>query len=266
MAATKKTNIIIPEVMEDSISAKLPNAIKFSTLAKMTTELAGRPGDTLSMPVYAYVGDAAIVGEGEAIPVDALTQTKTTATVKKVAKAIGITDEALGAGMDVLNEAEEQAVMAIASKIDADCVAALGTIKTNMTSTITTGKKIDSTAISLALVKFGEEIEGDKVLFVTPAQAHDLREEIKVIPAGTDMVFKGALGMVMGCQVVISGRLPVNMNFIVKPGALRIETKKKVEVELDRAVLEKTTNVVTDQHYVAFLYDESKAIKIVTTP
>jgi N4-gp56 family major capsid protein len=262
-AATTKADIIIPEVMEASITGKLPNAIKFAPLSVMTNTLAGKPGDTLSMPKYAYVGDAAIVGEGEPIPVEALTQSKTTATVKKAAKAIGVTDEALGAGMDVLNEIENQVVMAIASKVDADCITALGTVKANMS--VTLNEKLSATGVSEALVKFGEEIEGDKVLFVTAAQAHDLRSELIPIPATSQIVYDGALGMIMGCQVVISGRLPANTNFIVKPGATRIETKKSVEIELDRVALTKTTNVITDQHYVAFLYDESKAIKI-TTP
>lgn len=257
-----KSNIIIPEVMEASISAKLPNAIKFSGIAKMTTELAGRPGDTLSMPKYAYVGDAADVAEGEAIPVDALSQTKTTATVKKAAKAVGVTDEALGAGMEVLNECENQILMSVASKIDADCITALGTVKANMTVTLT--EALNIAGISQALVKFGEEIEGDKVLFITAEQAHALRTEIMAIPAGTEVVFNGAIGMLMGCQVVISGRLPAKTNFIVKPEALRVETKKNVEIELDRVALEKKTNVIGDAHYIAFLYNESKAVKIVT--
>ena len=263
--ATMKKDIIIPEVMAASISAKLPHAIKFATLALMTNELMGKPGDTLSMPKYAYVGDAADVAEGEAISVSALTQSKTTATVKKAAKAIGITDEALGAGMGVLNEAENQILMSVASKIDGDCVSALSGVKANMTTTIASGGKLNSSAISNALVKFGEELDGIKVLFVTPAQAHELREEIKAIPQG-EVIFTGAIGQVMGCQVVISGRLPANTNFIVKPEALKIETKKSIEIELGRVPLEKTTNVIGDSHYVAFLYNESKAIKIVTTP
>lgn len=264
MAVTMKSNIIIPEVMEASISAKLPNAIKFAPLSLMTNTLAGKPGDTLSMPKYAYAGDAAIVPEGEAIPVEALTQSKTTATVKKAAKAIGVTDEALGAGMDVLNEIESQIVMAVASKIDADCIAALGTVKPNMSITLETD--ISAAGVSAALVKFGEEIEGPKVLFVTPAQAHILRNELVAIPASSQIIYDGAIGMLMGCQVVITARLPQNTNFIVKPGAVRIETKKAVEIETDREALKKTTNVIADQHYVAFLYDESKAVKVTVTP
>lgn len=248
--------------MEKSLTAKLPNALRFNGLAKFTNELAGRPGDELSMPVFAYVGDAADVAEGEPIPVEALSQSKKLAKVKKAAKAVGVTDEELTAGMDILDETEKQLLASVASKIDGDCFTALETVASNMTVTLT--NPLNSTGVSEALVKFGEEIDEDKVLFVTPAQAHELRTEIVALPAGTPILYTGVIGMLMGCQVVISGRLPAKTNYIVKPEAVRVETKKKVEIELDRVALEKKTNVIADSHYVAFLYNESKAIKIVT--
>ncbi|MGL5714021.1 MAG: hypothetical protein ACRCX2_13450, partial [Paraclostridium sp.] len=114
MSITMKSNIIIPEVMSASISAKLPDAIKFAPLAINTNELMGRAGDTLSLPAYAYIGDAADVAEGEAIPVENLTQSVRKVEVKKAAKAIGVTDQAVGAGMEVLNEIETQIVKSMA--------------------------------------------------------------------------------------------------------------------------------------------------------
>ncbi|MGL6101181.1 MAG: hypothetical protein ACRC0G_16345, partial [Fusobacteriaceae bacterium] len=225
MATTMKSNIIIPEVMAASISAKLPNAIKFAPLAVNTTDLMGNPGDTLSLPTYAYIGDAADVAEGAAIPVENLSQSVRAVSVKKAAKAIGVTDQAVGAGMSVLDEIETQIVKAVASKIDADVITALGTIKANMT--VTGDVTIDG--VSSALVKFGEEMEESKVLFITPDQAHLVRKELMPLPATSEVVVTGAIGMLVGCQVVVSGRLPVNTNFIVKVGALKIETKKAIE-------------------------------------
>ncbi|MGL6101230.1 MAG: hypothetical protein ACRC0G_16590 [Fusobacteriaceae bacterium] len=259
MSVTMKSNIIIPEVMAASISAKLPNAIKFAPLAVNTTELMGRAGDTLSLPVYAYIGDAADVAEGAAIPVENLTQSVSAVKVKKAAKAIGVTDQAVGAGMEVLNEIETQIVKSMASKIDADVIEALGTIKANMT--VTGDVTLDG--ISNALIKFGEELDDARVLFVTPEQAHTIRKELMPLPATSEVVVTGAIGMYIGCQVVVSGRLPVGTNFIVKVGALKIENKKGIELEVDRVALTKTTNVIADADYVAYLYDESKAVKIV---
>ncbi|MGL5049607.1 MAG: hypothetical protein ACRC6E_03125, partial [Fusobacteriaceae bacterium] len=116
--------------------------------------------------------------------------------------------------------------------------------------------------ISNALVKFGEETEEAMVLFVTPLQAHAIRKELMAIPATSNVAMTGVIGMFVGCQVVVSNRLPVGTNFIVKAGALKIETKKSIEIEVDRVALTKTTNVIADADYVAFLFDESKAIKI----
>ena len=58
MALTKLENLVDPEVMAQMVSAKLPKKIKFSPIARIDTTLAGRPGSTITVPKYAYIGDA----------------------------------------------------------------------------------------------------------------------------------------------------------------------------------------------------------------
>ena len=53
-------------------------------------------------------------------------------------------------------------------------------------------------------------------------------------------------------------------NFIVKPGALAIYMKRDTLLETDRDIINKSTVMTVDKHYVAYLYDASKAIKITT--
>lgn len=48
--------------------------------------------------MYAYIGDAKDVAEGEAIDINKLTATTTKATIKKAGKAVEITDEAVLSG------------------------------------------------------------------------------------------------------------------------------------------------------------------------
>ncbi len=61
---TKLANLIDPEVMADMISAKLPNKIRVAPFAKVDTSLQGAEGDTITVPKFAYIGDAEDVAEG----------------------------------------------------------------------------------------------------------------------------------------------------------------------------------------------------------
>lgn len=51
--------------------------------------------------------------------------------------------------------------------------------------------------------------------------------------------------------------------FIVKPGAGKIYTKRDTMVESDRDIINKSTVMTVDKHYVTYLYNESKVIMII---
>ena len=61
---TKLTDLIDPEVMAPMISAKLQSAIVATPFAKIDTTLQGRPGSTITVPKYAFIGDAEDLAEG----------------------------------------------------------------------------------------------------------------------------------------------------------------------------------------------------------
>lgn len=261
--ATKLANLFDPQVVADTINAKLVDAIKFAPLCRIDTTLAGRAGSTITLPSYTYIGDAEDVAEGDDIPVGQLTQSEVEVKIKKAGKGVQVTDEAVLSGYgDPAGEAVSQIRTAIASKVDNDVLAVLGGIAEGMTHACAGRATPDDVAD--ALVKFGEDIEGDKVLLVSPATYAGIRKADDWCPASeisANLVIKGAVGMVHGCQVVVSNKLK-NTAFIVKPNALALYLKRDTLVETDRDIVNKSTVMTADKHYVAYLYDASKAIKL----
>lgn len=263
---TKLANLFNPQVVGDLINKKLVDAIRFSPLARIDTTLVGRPGSTITLPSFAYIGDATAVAEGADIPISQLTESTVTATIAKIAKGVQLSDEAVLSGYgDPLGEAVSQIQTAIASKVDNDVLTVLGGIAAGMTHTCAALATPDDVAD--ALVKFGEDIDGDKVFLCSPETYAGIRKTDAWIPnteIGAALIIRGAVGMIHGCQVVISNKLTTPKTaYIVKPGALAIYMKRDVLVETDRDIINKSTVMTADKHFVVYLYDVSRAIKLV---
>lgn len=267
MSITKVTNMINPEVLAPMVSAKLESEMKFTPLCSVDTTLVGQAGDTVTLPSFKYIGDAVETTEGEAMETSLLTTTTARVTIKSAGKAVEITDKSVLVGYgDPLGECARQIGLAIANKVDNDVLACLTAINGAMEHNASAeGGKISSDVIANALVKFGENIEGQKVLLISPSQLAELRKSedwIKATDIGADILIKGTIGMIHGCQVVVSNKI-TDANFIVKPEALAIYMKRDIEMEKDRDILAKTTVISADKYYTVHLADESKAIKIV---
>ena len=268
--ATKIASLIDPEVLAPMIEQKMVDMMKFAPLARLDYTLQGRPGSTITLPSYAYIGDAEDVAEGNDIPIAELTQSSVEVSVKKAGKGVQITDEAVLSGYgDPIGEAIDQLGLSVASKTDNDVVSVLNAIQAPMI--YDASGILSSDVIANALLKFGEDIDGEKVLLIAPEQLAQLRTSedwIKVTDMGVQALMSGVVGMIWGCQVVVSNKIKnvenVFTNFIVKPGALAVYMKRDTLLETDRDIINKSTVMTVDKHYVAYLYDASKAIKITT--
>lgn len=286
---TKLSNLVNPQVMADMVSATLPKKIKFSPFAKVDTSLAGQPGDTITVPKYAYIGDAEDVAEGVAIGTVVLTASTTTARVKKAAKAVEITDEAALSGYgDPVGEATNQLTMAIAAKVDNDCYEALkgATLQHDGSAKI-----ISYEGIVDAVDKFGDETDAgvNKIIFVHPSQVTQLRKDpnfldINKYPITNGVIMSGTIGSIAGCRVVKSKKValdagnayylnPIMVDDYADPNedpaadktatvspALTIYLKRDVNTETDRDILKKTTVLSADEIYTAVLSNESKVV------
>ena len=271
MAATSNATLLqdlfVPEVVADAIDKKLVDAIRFSPLAIIDTTLVGRPGDELTMPSYEYIGDAAAVEEGADIPIAKLSQDTEKVKVSKIGKAVEFSDESLlsGANNDIAEEAAKQVVIAVNSKLEADLISEMSA-KAVLTAELNLASGNVTHGIADALGKFGEDIDGEKVLLVPPAVYTALVKSDGWIPnteAGANIIMNGTVGSIFGAQVVLSNRLTAkNEAYLIKPGALRIVMKRNTLVEFDRDILSEMNYIKASKLFAPYVYDKTKVVKI----
>ena len=289
---TKLANLIDPEVMGDMVSARIPKKLRVAPFAKVDDTLAGVPGDTITVPAYAYIGDAADVAEGEEVTIEQMTTSTRKATVKKAMKGVSLTDEAVLSGYgNPVGEANTQLAMAIAAKIDNDCMDALQTATLSYDGS---AGAISYNGIVEALDLFEEEQGCDKVLFIHPKQLTALRKDADFLSADkyqAGLMLTGEVGMIAGCRIVPSKKVPLvevggtEGDEEGEPGtpgvecyacpivklegdpetedevpALTIYRKREVNVETERKPKIRTTEITADEFYVAVLSNEAKVV------
>ena len=277
---TKLANLVNPEVMAAMVSAKLPKKIKFSPIAKIDTTLVGRPGDTITVPKYAYIGDAEDVAEGVAMGTAKLETGSTKFTIKKAGKGVSITDEAVLSGYgDPVGEANKQLATAIANKIDNDVVDIINSEDVNLIYD-GSSKVIGYAGIVDAEDLFDEEASSDKVLYVHPKQMTQLRKDADFISADkygvANVMTTGEVGKIGTCRVVRSKKVKLDesgtcyLNPIVKltndaeteedAPAVTIYLKRDTQVEKERKADSGVTNIFTNKHYGVALTNATKVV------
>ena len=272
---TKLANLINPEVMADMIRAKIEKKIRVIPYAKVDNTLKGNVGDTITIPKYGYIGDAVDVAEGEEIPVRAMAVTSEQHAIKKAAIGGTVTDEAMLSGHgNPIGELTTQISSSVASKVDNDAMGALLTAKTAYTASGVIS--YDNTVLATDL--FEEEEDNDKVMFIHPKQKTQLRLDplfqSKETYNASEVVVKGEIGMIAGCHVKVSKKVPLVDGFyhcpIVKlendaetedeSPALTYFMKRDTNIETDRIARKRLTEVTGDQMYVVALTNESKVV------
>ena len=271
---TKLANLLDPQVLADYIDTKLIDNIVFAPLATVDTTLVGAPGSILTFPAYSYISAASDLTEGSAISTVSLNYTSASAQIKEIGKGVEITDTAiLSAYGDPVSEIGMQLLTAIADKVDKDFLTVLSGIAAGMTKSTTASTcAIAVQDISDALELFGEDIDGQKALLVSPRTYTKIRNTKDWAPASefaANALVKGAVGQIFGCDIIVSNRLrQTNIAgetaYIVKPGALRLILKRDTKVEADRDILRRVNVYTVTKHYVNYLYNAAKAIKILT--
>lgn len=275
MATTMIADLINPQVMADMIGAAIDKKITVTPFAKLDNTLSGIPGNTITVPQYSYIGDAADVAEGVACGTVKLQTTTTTATVKKAMKAVELTDEAVLSGYgDPVGAANDQLADAIAGKLDADVMTALQGAQLTYNGS---AGKITYAGIVNAVDLLEEEVNSEKVIFVHPKQVTALRLDGDFLSADKykeGVMVTGEIGMVAGCHVVPSKRVPLvdtdanyacpivvlNREGDTGAAAVTIYLKRDTNVETERQTLSRKTDISVDKHYAVALTNTSKVV------
>ena len=280
MPQTSLSNMINPEVMSEMISAKVSKRVAVMPFVKVDTTLQGQAGNTITIPVFGYIGDARDVSEGNSIGASELSTTDKQFTVKKIGHGVDITDEAILSGYgDPVGEANKQLANALAQKVDQDAIDALygASLQYNGIA-----NKISYAGIVDAIDVYEEEYNTEKIIFVHPKQVSQLRKDSDFTSAdkyvnGNYVAVNGEIGKIANARVVVSKRVKENsehtgyINPIVKINfdaeteeatpALTIFLKRNVMVETDRDIDTQINRIRASENYVVALTDESKVVK-----
>lgn len=279
MASTVLNNLVNPQVMGDMIEAKIEAQLKLTKYAKVDTTLQGVAGDTKTVPMWNYIGDAEDIAEGAEVGLSNLSATTTTFTIKKAMKSVGLTQEAVNSGLgNPIGQAETQLAKSIAGKVDNDVLEAL------LTATATSGdgtKGISYEGIVDAVGVFLEEEITDKVMFVNPAQVTTLRKDANFISADKynfNVVATGEIGMIAGVHIVPSRKIVASGDVYTCPvvklepesaqteytedelPAVTIFLKKDTQTDADWKPRTQTHEITSAKYYGAALTNAAKVV------
>lgn len=254
MALTQSNNLVIPELFAEGVRAKLVDKLALDPIVSVQNLPATAKGKTINLPKYAYIGDAIKMIEGTPLVPALLSQSADDVEIGQYGKAVEITDAAVKAGIgDPIGEAEDQVVLSINSKMQADKFAALAAA----TATETVAA-LDNAGMAKIVAKFGEDQEGATFLFVNPADWANA--------VGADIDFAAKVKAVYNIEFVASNRVAAGTVYAVKDGALGVFLQEGIEIETQRDILVKSTVLSADTFAAIYLRDESKAVKVTITP
>ena len=172
-------------------------------------------------------------------------------------------DEAILSGYgDVMGEANRQLGMSIADYVDTQMLTAAkgGTQKITIAPTVE--------GLQAATDMFNDEDDSVVVAVMSPKTASKLRMDSinkkMGSEVGANQVINGTYYDVLGVQLVRSKKLADTEMVLVKANAtspaLKLVNKRAVAVETQRDIVTKSTIMTADEHFAAYLYDDTKVV------
>ena len=225
-------DVFDPEVVSDMINAKVGKKAVMAGYIKVDSTLSGVPGSTVTVPRWGYIGEAVDLAEGQTIDTSKMAFTTAQYGIKKIGKAVMLTDEAQLSGYgNPVGTATNQIAMAISEKLDNDRVAVLYESKNVVDAS---SAAIKYTAIVDGIDAFGEEEESRKVILIHSKQKTQLRKDADFIAAdkiGPELLTNGAIGRIAGCDVVVSNKVKLEDGVYFNP-IIKLDNDAETEDDL----------------------------------
>jgi hypothetical protein len=266
---TINQNVIVPEVYAQLVRDKIDGKVIMSQFNKRLGDLVGKPGETLTMPSWSYIGDATDWDISTPMDVTQMTQSEKSATIKAIkAPAVQVADYDDEVAMgNAINEAASQQAIAIARKLDID------TINECLTSPLKVGLASKNEVTQAELLEmlgvFGDERDASEFAciaihstFATSLYSMDLfvSREKTTVPAGSNngITVNGVIGYFLDIPVILSDRLYDSVNaepFIImmKKESVSYIPKETPFVETERVANLRRTNIYASQFYAVKL-------------
>lgn len=285
MPATKLQDLLDPQVLTDMISAKLDKKIRAIPYAKVDSTLQGRPGSTITVPQFIFDEVAGDVPEGTDIPVRKLGTRMAQYTIKKAGLGAPVTDEAIECGYgDPVGAAGTGIVNGIRARTDIDAFEEM--LKASVTydataEPVAADRALCYNAIVRGVDRFMEEVASEKVMFVHPLQMTTLRLDPNFVDKtkyGNNVMVDGEIGMVGNTRLLPSKRVACFGGCFYNPilklnadeetedeiPALTFYIKRNVNVETERKVRRRMTEITADEMYVVALTNDSRVVLVKT--
>lgn len=268
-------NVIVPDVYAQLVREKIAGKVKVAQFAENLGAIVDKEvGETITFPVWSYIGDAEDITPGTAMTAVEMEQTSSTATIKMIAaKGVKVYDyDNVTAMGRAIEEGASQQAESIARKLDTDLIADAN--KTAFKVQIAAKNTITEDELLDCLALYGDDRDTADFHGIVAHSAFAksfykmdgfVKSDITYVADGNGIVANGVIGSYMGIPVVLSDRLFDSANqegylLFIKKGSLGYMPKETPFVETERSASTRSTTVFASQIYATKLTDEAGVV------
>jgi hypothetical protein len=289
MAVTKRSDVIIPELLIEAVRGEFAGATAlYGSRAVVVNQTfpGGKHGSTVTVPYFGTLGEAEDVPEGDALTPEALSASSETATCIHTGKAFSMTEWAqFAAHGDPYEEAARQLRVVMERRWDRALITAAAT-NSVLTHDVTgiTDKTLGYTNMLGARQKWGDEQSSVALIAVHSDVYFDVLKKVDLNgrplvstetegPDGYKPAYWGGALLVPSdkcTKTLVTGTTYNYDNYLLKEKALVIWAKGEMTIDTDRDILADADVVAAHHYFVPHRYlrapgsTKSPAVKVIT--
>lgn len=273
-------SLIKPEIYAGLVREKFEGKVKVANLAMNLGILKNTTvGETVTFPKFRTISNPELVVKGTPIPVEALEQTSSFATIKQMGKAVRVYDiDDITAFGNHINEGATQQGIVFARQLDLDI------IKEALTSPLkeeTAGAtSITPAELNKGIQLFGDEADVEDMAGIVVnsllvdsffAMAEFVDKTKTYNTEGNGIQRNGLLGFFRNIPVYVADHGTFDnvtneaITLIIKKNSLAFMEKRDINIELERMAKLKATDIVGDYIYATKLVDDAGVVVLKKT-